>query len=96
MATRSSRLSIWGSTSRRSRCYVCTASMLRSLAANRESPAASEHLRSLIVARLPLSVQTIKDSQGKFGRYLAKLIGSDGTNINEQMVADGHALFHDY
>ncbi len=39
----------------------------------------------------PLTIRTDKDRREKYGRYLATLILHDGTNVNEQMVADGHA-----
>jgi len=36
-------------------------------------------------------IQTLKDNKGKYGRYLAILI-VDGENINDAMIAVGHAV----
>ena len=45
-------------------------------------------------------IQTIKDSKGKYGRYLAEIWiqGEDGQwiNINDLMVQQGHAEYHEY
>ena len=63
--------------------------------------AATQHLADLLVefrheGEWDLVVQTYKDKKGKYGRYLADLIGveEDGNpvNLNERMVADGHAV----
>lgn len=62
--------------------------------------AATQHLADLLVEfRHPgewdIVVRTHKDRKGKFGRYLAELIGDEGgsaVNLNERMVADGHAV----
>ena len=63
---------------------------------------ATSHLAGLLVTYScddgdgwDIIVQTHKDKRGKFGRYLADLIGNDdGTpvNLNEKMVTDGHAM----
>lgn len=52
--------------------------------------AAREHLIALIGDSLVV-VRTIKDKREKYGRYLATLVGPLGTDINDRMVADGHA-----
>ena len=63
--------------------------------------AATQHLADLLVefrheGEWDLVVQTYKDKKGKYGRYLADLIGveEDGNpvNLNERMVTDGHAV----
>jgi micrococcal nuclease len=63
--------------------------------------AATQHLADLLVefrheGEWDIVVQTYKDKKGKYGRYLADLIGveEDGNpvNLNERMVADGHAV----
>ena len=48
--------------------------------------------REWLVARLPavLMIRTVKDRREKYGRYLATLY-VDGTNVNEQMIEEGHA-----
>ena len=57
---------------------------------------AANHLRSLIKDHAPLTITTIKDRQGKYGRFLATLYGAGGCNINKQLVDDGHAVEKDY
>jgi|TARA_R110000824_G_scaffold124248_5_gene282535 micrococcal nuclease len=63
--------------------------------------AATQHLADLLVryrheGEWDIVVQTRKDKRGKYGRYLADLIGEDGdgnpVNLNMKMVADGHAV----
>ena len=63
--------------------------------------AATQHLADLLVefrheGEWDIVVQTYKDKKGKYGRYLADLIGveEDGNpvNLNERMVTDGHAV----
>jgi micrococcal nuclease len=43
-----------------------------------------------------LYVKTIKDEQGKYGRYIVELWGvnldGEPVNINQQMLIDGHAV----
>ena len=41
-------------------------------------------------------VQTIKDTKGKYGRYLAKIYTKDWEDINAMMVSLGYAVFVDY
>ena len=58
---------------------------------------AKKHLEMLIKKLSPVQVMTIrsrsgKDKQGKYGRYLARLVGKDGSDINELMILDGHAV----
>ena len=39
-----------------------------------------------------VTLQTIKDRQDKYGRYLGVFVTSAGVNVNEAMVAAGHAV----
>ena len=62
-----------------------------------EGPPARDHLTQLLgqygpVAQVPLTIQTEKDRQEKFGRYLAKLILPGPVDVNALMVADGFAV----
>ncbi len=63
--------------------------------------AATQHLADLLVqfrheGEWDIVVKTYRDKKGKYGRYLADLIGKDGdgdpVNLNERMVVDGHAV----
>lgn len=38
-----------------------------------------------------VTIETIKDGKGKFGRYLANVILPSGVNLNEWLVNEGHA-----
>ena len=67
--------------------------------------AATQHLADLLVkyrhaGEWDIVVQTFKDKRGKFGRYLATLIGIDAAgeavDLNQRMVADGHAVVASY
>tara|TARA_R110002020_G_scaffold302595_2_gene517963 strand:- start:5769 stop:6140 length:372 start_codon:yes stop_codon:yes gene_type:complete len=67
--------------------------------------AATQHLADLLVryrheGEWDIVVQTRKDKRGKFGRYLASLIGADQdgnpVDLNMKMVADGHAVVAHY
>lgn len=42
----------------------------------------------------PIIVQTDKDRREKYGRYLGTFINSLGTNVNENLVATGHATIY--
>jgi micrococcal nuclease len=57
----------------------------------------TDHLRSLLASYVPLTVRSQKDKTGKYGRYLATIMGMDEHgdvfSINDQMVSDGHAVF---
>ena len=60
--------------------------------------AARDHLRSLLLDK-DIILETIKDKRGKYGRYLGELwIAQDGAmqNINDAMVAAGHAKYQSY
>jgi micrococcal nuclease len=58
-----------------------------------------DYLRSLIDGK-EIFIETIKDKQGKYGRYLAEIWlkqeNDTWININDLMVNDGYAEYHDY
>lgn len=66
--------------------------------------AARDHLTSLLLrysiagmSVVVVLVKTHKDKTGKYGRYLAELIGKDPetgerVNLNQKMIEDGHAV----
>jgi len=39
-----------------------------------------------------VTIKSYKDKTGKYGRYLAEIILEDGTNLNDWLVANGHAV----
>jgi len=60
--------------------------------------ASRDYLRNLILDK-DIYIETIKDSKGKYGRYLAKIwIEIDGelVSANDMLVAAGHAIYKDY
>ena len=56
-----------------------------------EGLAAKTHLQELILDSVDLMCKTHKDKKGKYGRWLVELY-DDGSNLNQQMIKDGHAL----
>lgn len=60
---------------------------------------AREHLKSLIEGK-PVLLQTIKDRREKYGRYLAEVWleqpNAAPLNVNDALVAAGHARHQDY
>jgi micrococcal nuclease len=42
----------------------------------------------------PLTVTTDKDSQEKFGRYLARITNGAGVVVNDELVRLGHAVLY--
>ena len=42
------------------------------------------------------TLRSYKDSKGKYGRWLGEIILDDGTNINQWLVEQGHAVTADY
>ena len=40
-------------------------------------------------------IRTDKDKKGKYGRYIGEII-VDGTNINDELVKQGFAVYKDY
>lgn len=61
--------------------------------------AARDFLRSQIDGR-EVWINTVKDKRGKYGRYLAEIWlkqeAGDWININDAIVAAGHAVYADY
>lgn len=57
--------------------------------------AAKAYLESRAPAGTPLIIQTQLDEGDKYGRLLATLYLLDGTNLNEDMIASGHAAAYD-
>ena len=53
--------------------------------------AAQVHLQKLLTNSVDLLCKTHKDKKGKFGRWLVELY-DNGTNLNQRMIEDGHAL----
>jgi micrococcal nuclease len=57
-----------------------------------------DFLRGLIDGR-EIIIETVKDRRGKYGRYLAEIwIDQDGiwSNVNDALVAAGHAVYQEY
>jgi micrococcal nuclease len=58
-----------------------------------------DFLRSLIDGK-EIFIETIKDKKGKYGRYLAEIWlereNDKWTNVNDMLVAEGFAEYHDY
>lgn len=57
-----------------------------------------DFLRERILGK-EILIETIKDKKGKYGRYLAELwLEENGSyiNINDELVATGHAEYKDY
>lgn len=62
---------------------------------SREERARAEAARDALAARVlgqEIIVCTVSDRRGSFNRYLAILFLPDGENINEWLVASGHAV----
>lgn len=61
--------------------------------------ASRDFLRGLIEGK-PVILQTIKDKKGKYGRYLAEIWleqkDAPSININDVLVAAGHARYQSY
>ncbi|MGH7600836.1 MAG: thermonuclease family protein [bacterium] len=60
--------------------------------------AARDFLRGMIAGK-EIHLQTIKDKQEKYGRYLAEIFVQQGeawVNVNDEMVKNGHAVYQDY
>ena len=57
-----------------------------------------DYLRELILDR-EIMLQTVKDKKGKYGRYLGEIwLRQDGEwkNVNDMLVAAGHAEYKSY
>jgi micrococcal nuclease len=60
--------------------------------------AARDFLKSLIDGK-EIYLQTIKDKQEKYGRYLAEVFVQQNearVNVNDLMVQNGHAVYKEY
>jgi micrococcal nuclease len=57
--------------------------------------AAARSARGFLAERVlmkDVTIRTFRDKTGKYGRYLARIILDDGTDINQLMVNSGHAV----
>lgn len=54
--------------------------------------------REVLIGKLPEGseciLRTIKDKKEKFGRYLGIFIHPDGTNLNDWLITNGHAVIY--
>ena len=60
--------------------------------------AATEALKKFIADR-PIIVETIRDTKGKYGRYLAEIWVDNGgvmINVNDWLVEQGHGIYQKY
>jgi len=62
---------------------------------------ARDWLRSVIPPGTNITVKTVKDKTGKYGRYLADIYTQDEKlgqfiNLNDELVARGHAVYKEY
>lgn len=60
--------------------------------------ASRDFLRELIDGQ-QIIIETLKDQRGKYGRYLAEIwLEQDGLwlNVNDELVAAGHAIYQEY
>lgn len=66
----------------------------------REAGLASRDFLSSRIDGREIMIKTIKDKKGKYGRYLAEIWLRDEhqtwININDLMVASGHAVYQEY
>jgi len=74
-------------TQQRIRLYGINAPEMRTT----QGPAAKQRLSELLPAGSEVRLRTFKDSQEKYGRYLGIFIDSEGHEVNQRMVAEGHA-----
>lgn len=57
--------------------------------------ASTAFLKGILAACSTVIVETIKDQRDSFRRYIAEL-WCDGRNVNDLLVANGHAVYRDY
>lgn len=57
---------------------------------------ASEHLAKLLPEKMTLRNDTSQADKDKYGRLLRYIFTADGTNIDEEMIADGYAYEYTY
>jgi len=55
---------------------------------------AKTFLSFLLESGGPLTVDTLKDKTGKYGRYLGIFKNAEGKNINDLMLKGGHAIVY--
>ncbi len=53
-----------------------------------------DYLRERILGK-DIILRTLKDKTGSFGRYIGRIY-LDGKNINDELVANGYAVYRDY
>lgn len=63
--------------------------------ARRDGLAARMALRELLAGAQDIRIRTLKDKQGKFGRWLV-IIYADGVNVNRWLVEKGFAVWRKY
>jgi micrococcal nuclease len=56
---------------------------------------ARDRVRELILGKT-VTIKTIMDSTGKYGRYLGIVVMEDGTNLNDLLVSEGLAEVNFY
>lgn len=74
-------------TQQRIRLYGINAPELRTP----EGPKARCRLAELLPFGSEVTLRTFKDKQEKYGRYLGVFIDSEGHEVNQRMVLEGHA-----
>jgi micrococcal nuclease len=57
--------------------------------------AATDYLKGLIEGQA-VAIKTELDSSDKYGRLLATIYLDDGTNVNDLLVQEGHAVYREY
>ncbi len=63
-----------------------------------EGKASRDYLRGRILGK-EVIIETFRDKRGKYGRYIAEIwLPENGgyTNINDELVAQGHAVYKEY
>lgn len=65
------------------------------VAAERTAALAASAFLGELLKNPSVIIRTKKDSQEKYGRYLATVINVDGKNCNEELIKAGHAVAYD-
>jgi len=58
--------------------------------------AARDALRELMPVGTEVTIRTLKDKKGKYGRWLAFIDLDNGVVVNDWLVREGHAELADY